>query len=163
MGLLDEAIREHLELKRRRGADPSVVAHEEREALAPVLPEELGLEGAEEGGATDEPADVDPAAAGGALGEQHSVGAQGLAELAHAGQETAELDMRAVMAEDSHAVEDDPSDGSFADGHTARPYAASTHAGDAEEDDPLEWELPGDRDREPPPAEIPGQERLSFE
>ena len=33
MGLLDDAIREHLELKRRRGADPEEVAREQREAL----------------------------------------------------------------------------------------------------------------------------------
>jgi hypothetical protein len=33
MGLLDDAIREHLELKRRHGADPDEVAREEREAL----------------------------------------------------------------------------------------------------------------------------------
>ena len=36
MGDLEDAIREHLELKRRRGADPSEVAKEEEEALAPV-------------------------------------------------------------------------------------------------------------------------------
>jgi len=36
MGDLDDAIREHLELKRRRGADPAEVAREEHEALAPV-------------------------------------------------------------------------------------------------------------------------------
>jgi hypothetical protein len=36
MGLLDEAIREHLELKRRRGADPGEVERLEREALGPV-------------------------------------------------------------------------------------------------------------------------------
>ena len=36
MGDLDEAIREHLELKRRRGADPAEVAQQEQEALAPV-------------------------------------------------------------------------------------------------------------------------------
>jgi len=36
MGLLDDAIREHLELKRRRGADPGEVAREEAEALGPV-------------------------------------------------------------------------------------------------------------------------------
>ena len=40
MGLLDDAIREHLELKRRRGADPGMVAREERDALAPVFPDE---------------------------------------------------------------------------------------------------------------------------
>jgi hypothetical protein len=36
MGLLDDAIREHLELKRRRGADPSEIDRLEREALGPV-------------------------------------------------------------------------------------------------------------------------------
>jgi hypothetical protein len=41
MGLLDDAIREHLELKRRRGADPGEVAREQHEALDPV-PREPG-------------------------------------------------------------------------------------------------------------------------
>ncbi len=36
MGLLDDAIREHLDLKRRRGADPTEVERSEREALGPV-------------------------------------------------------------------------------------------------------------------------------
>jgi hypothetical protein len=36
MGLLDDAIREHLELKRRHGADPGEVAKQEHEALGPV-------------------------------------------------------------------------------------------------------------------------------
>jgi hypothetical protein len=36
MGVLDDAIREHLELKRRRGADPSEIERLEREALGPV-------------------------------------------------------------------------------------------------------------------------------
>jgi hypothetical protein len=40
MGLLDDAIREHLELKRRRGADPSEVERQENEALGdPRAPE----------------------------------------------------------------------------------------------------------------------------
>jgi hypothetical protein len=36
MGLLDDAIREHLDLKRQRGADPGEVERLEREALDPV-------------------------------------------------------------------------------------------------------------------------------
>lgn len=36
MGLLDDAIREHLDLKRRRGADPLEVERAEQEALGPV-------------------------------------------------------------------------------------------------------------------------------
>ena len=46
MGLLDDAIREHLDLKRRRGADPAEIQRAEQEALGPVRrhpqdPEEL--------------------------------------------------------------------------------------------------------------------------
>ncbi len=43
MGVLDDAIREHLELKRRRGADPAEIERSEREALGPVrrAPEDL--------------------------------------------------------------------------------------------------------------------------
>jgi len=36
MGLLDDAIREHLELKRRHGADPGDLAKLEREAFGPI-------------------------------------------------------------------------------------------------------------------------------
>ena len=36
MGLLDDAIKEHLELKRRHGADPGEVARLEHEALGPA-------------------------------------------------------------------------------------------------------------------------------
>jgi hypothetical protein len=40
MGLLDDAIRQHLELKRRHGADPGDVARLEHEALGPVQRED---------------------------------------------------------------------------------------------------------------------------
>jgi hypothetical protein len=36
MGLLDDAIRDHLDLKRRRGADPADIERAEQEALGPV-------------------------------------------------------------------------------------------------------------------------------
>jgi hypothetical protein len=45
MGFLDDAIREHLELKRRRGADPADVERAEREALGPVRRHPEPLEG----------------------------------------------------------------------------------------------------------------------
>jgi hypothetical protein len=50
MGLLDDAIREHLDLKRRRGADPEEVERAEREALGPVRrnPSSADLEPAED-------------------------------------------------------------------------------------------------------------------
>jgi hypothetical protein len=52
MGLLDDAIRQHLELKRRHGADPSEVARQEHEALGPprrgTAAEDVELANAEE-------------------------------------------------------------------------------------------------------------------
>src|SRR5262245_48147523 len=41
MGLLDDAIREHLELKRKHGANPEDVARQEQEALGPGQRNEL--------------------------------------------------------------------------------------------------------------------------
>jgi hypothetical protein len=55
MGLLDDAIREHLDLKRRRGADPSEIAKEEADALGPVRRD----------GGEDEPLDDAPPVAHG--------------------------------------------------------------------------------------------------
>lgn len=49
MGMLDEAIRDHFDLKRRNGADPAVVAIEEREALGdPAQREARAAEALEE-------------------------------------------------------------------------------------------------------------------
>src|SRR4051812_14860001 len=44
MGLLDDAIRDHLELKRRHGADPSEVEQQEQEALGPARRDEAEAE-----------------------------------------------------------------------------------------------------------------------
>jgi hypothetical protein len=50
MGLLDDAIREHLELKRRHGADPDEVARQENEALGETRRAEFARpEGADPG------------------------------------------------------------------------------------------------------------------
>jgi hypothetical protein len=112
MGLLDEAIREHLELKRRRGADPGAVAREEREVLAPVLPAEpAGPEPAMEpvdSGPVDlqasQPAAADP-------GDPEPVPAvprdHAPASPSMLGEETAELDMQAAMDELSAEDETD--------------------------------------------------------
>jgi hypothetical protein len=65
MGLLDDAIREHLDLKRRRGADPSEIAREEDEALGPVRrgePAAEELEDVDGYDAYDEPAYDEPPA-----------------------------------------------------------------------------------------------------
>src|SRR5689334_6830017 len=64
MGLLDDAIREHLELKRRRGADAEEVSRLEQEALGPPQRGEFAAAGAPaapaEASEPAEPADVPP-------------------------------------------------------------------------------------------------------
>ena len=45
MGLLDDAIREHLELKRKHGANPEDVARQEQEALGPGMRNEFAQTG----------------------------------------------------------------------------------------------------------------------
>jgi hypothetical protein len=117
MGLLDDAIREHLEFKRQHGADPDEVSRQEHEAL-----------GAVDRGDRDAPAGGDgaglPEASGrgrelvGAIGAGHESSGQGH-DLT--GEETAELDMSSVLEDED----------------LARRQAAS-----AEES--LEWEVPGE-------------------
>jgi hypothetical protein len=91
MGLLDDAIREHLELKRRRGADPSEVARQEGEAFGPARHErEVGQAG--------DP----PDATGDRADALEGVGASSSrSDPSRISQETVELDMRAVFETES--------------------------------------------------------------
>jgi len=155
MGLLDDAIREHLELKRRAGADPGEIARTENEALAPVVPDP---------DAADEPASPPQAAEaypdGDGLAGEAVVGAAGFEDV---GEETAELDMQSVLdAENEHpqatvSSHEPPAEETQA----ARPVRAPT--AEASHEDSLEWEMPGAEERTAPPPEIPGQEKLTFE
>ena len=181
MGLLDDAIREHLELKRLRGADPGEVAREQHEALDPVPRDErpapdLDLEGVEDvrsEAIVDESPPVGdrytpdqaPAPAGRAEETENSDDLQ-----------TAELDMRTLLDEDPGT----PASKSSPASHSgARPMQDGAEApGD---DESLEWEIPGDsadrlatdRGGDPreevrqqprdPVLEPPGQERLRFD
>jgi hypothetical protein len=161
MGLLDEAIRDHLELKRRRGADPGEIAREEREALEPVFPDEprpAALDGELQGTLNDEePPQGDPlaeAAAAQPVPAEEAPRAPDAPDLSTVGQETAELDMEAVLEQDERLAD-----------QAAAPHPAPAVAPRAEasaEDELLEWEMP-DRSTEPPPEPLPGQERLTFE
>jgi hypothetical protein len=62
MGLLDDAIREHLELKRRRGADPDEVARQEDEALGDLRSGEFARPDAEEPAAAPAEEELPPEA-----------------------------------------------------------------------------------------------------
>jgi len=169
MGLLDDAIREHLELKRRRGADPGEVAREQREALDAVprdgaveteqLDEDVSLAGNHTPGVAPVAAPgVVPVAAppvddDGAQPPQSDETADANAD------ETAELDMRSVLGEDEQdeegAVEDAPRRDSAAEDPARRTADASPP-----EEDSLEWEVPGEAAEEPSDAEEPEEDVL---
>src|SRR5664280_2484566 len=113
MGLLDDAIREHLELKRRRGADPGEVAREQREAL--------------------------DSAAGGSVAASPAL--TQTAHAATAG-ETAELDMSSVLDDDGDAEDLSalPCEAGTEAGERARASTQPVAARSNTEEDSLEWE-----------------------
>jgi len=157
--MLDDAIREHLELKRRRGADPDEVAREQREALEPIPglapPRDEATAGDSPNSGTEEVSSaplVDPASPSNIAQDLDAPGVGSVsAEQAPApgAEETAELDMSTVLGEE-------PAD-------SADPGS-------------LEWEVPAEEMAEPEQAdedvleetpdflsETPEQERLWFE
>jgi hypothetical protein len=138
MGLLDDAIRDHLELKRLRGADPGLIAREQKEALDPVL--------ADGGGAPDddlstalEDLDREAVRDSAPVRETAPVRATPVADIdasspsvappdvSNVVQETAELDMRTVMHEHPEGA--------------AEPVGGARPIEDRDEDS-LEWEVP---------------------
>jgi hypothetical protein len=123
MGLLDDAIREHLELKRRRGADPGEVAREQHEALDDPLGTEVGQieDLSSSGSAPPSPLTYDAAASN-------------LLE------ETAELDMQSVLDQraDSANIED------MSDSSTGSGLPADGVPETAAKEEHLEWEVPGE-------------------
>jgi len=134
MGLLDDAIREHLELKRLRGADPGLVSREESDVFGPVRggePEADGGDGsvrASPSRGNPPPAEHDPARS---------------ESFSHVGQETAEIDMQTVLEGESGG------DTALAEHAAAAPVAAAPRSDSASPegqpvDDSLEWEVPGE-------------------
>lgn len=97
MGLLDDAIREHLDLKRRRGSDPDEVARLEHEALGPVHrepepePEPLPV--------------VEPEPAAAVEHEPHDVNAHSAADARHS--DTVHQPTTEFRVEDHHDDEHD--------------------------------------------------------
>jgi hypothetical protein len=129
MGLLDDAIREHLELKRRRGADPGEVAREQRETLDDQLdPEAERIEDPSSLGSVSAPELATPPAASNVL------------------EETAELDMRTVLDQraDSANVEE------VSAGSTGAGLPVDRVPEAAAGEEPLEWEVPGEGMRDHP-------------
>jgi hypothetical protein len=150
MGLLDDAIREHLELKRLRGADPSEVILEEREALDPVLreaeaaPSTGGVVPAERAASANEAPVGLGRAADPATAPIHG-------EPRHLGQETVELDMRSVLGEEplesvALRAEVDAAP-PLARAAPARAGVGPSSPETSPTGDCLEWEVPGERRR----------------
>ena len=150
MGLLDDAIRDHLELKRLRGADPGEVAREQREALESDLGgqpvgEEESATALEDLGAEDSrqtmPVRATPAVTPTSTPDQASVPQPThTADSSTVAEETAELDMRSVLgADDGGAAEH----GSIAGAAAGGSPGSSPSLDDLNEDQP-EWEVPGD-------------------
>jgi hypothetical protein len=136
MGSLEDAIREHLELKRLRGADPAEVAREQHEVLDTPAAGPLEEAPAEDTFASGYP---DP---GDGQGPDETTIAEdpgapeatpGAAEVAPVGEETAELDMEAVLSQQPPAAGEPADSPELAQG---RIPAEPTEA------DSLEWEVP---------------------
>ena len=160
MGLLDDAIREHLELTRRRGAEPGEVAREQHEALDPV--ERGPLEASDEGAAFAElaPAELPSARhaddafdlpeagvmAGGVpedVPDELADAPPPVEEAAAGLGETAELDMRTVLGDD--AASSGNATPGVAGGVRPAPLAGAPLRSDTPADgDSLEWEMPGE-------------------
>ncbi|HEV3258007.1 MAG TPA: hypothetical protein VG013_14070 [Gemmataceae bacterium] len=159
MGLLDQAIREHLELKRRSGADPSEVAREEREALTPVFPDEPGEPGEEMHELAQDGAELEQATEAQAVPwEDHRQPGAIAADVSAVGQETAELDMQAVMEEDPDAADGGSPMGPIAAGSAQAAHDQATHT-----EDSLEWWGDSGEPGDALQRETRAQERLSFE
>jgi hypothetical protein len=144
MGLLEDAIREHLELKRLRGADPAEVAREQHEALEHPLGVEAVARGEGQPAVAEATADPAEAPSGGAPESETGPSAD-VGDLSSVGQETAELDMQAVLDGEDHS----PVDEDAAEGPPAVDSDGLAPAAPVDEDS-LEWEIPAasSRDRE---------------
>jgi hypothetical protein len=153
MGLLDDAIREHLELKRLGGADPGEVAHEEQEALGSVHDDEMAHDAQDE-----QHVDMTSSDSDGSLSvEEHgSVGGGPTT-----GEETVEIDMRTVL---DRAVERDPGRevAPVQSGHgpdDESPVDDAAHAPGGDES--LEWEIPNEKHAEGGMRDEHHEDRLS--
>ena len=151
MGLLDDAIRDHLELKRLRGADPGEVAREQMEALDPVFGDE---DAAHEQDVPSVEEDLDRPAN---RGETAPVGAPPVEaphttpkpapsmELSNVSEETAEFDMQTVLDKHPDApVEHYAPEHEAPEGHAIDGSTDGSHPAENRDEDPLEWEVPGE-------------------
>ncbi|HEY4277553.1 MAG TPA: hypothetical protein VGM91_04995 [Conexibacter sp.] len=137
MGLLDDAIREHLELKRRRGADPAEVARAEQEALGPVRRDR-------------EPAPAAP--------EDHPD--EAVADRGAAASEQDEQ-TRVLFPDDHEAEPIRPADPALAPDDEPLPPMPGSVPGTTAQDLPAEPDPPVDRLRERDLADVDADDRIA--
>lgn len=140
MGMLDDAIREHLELKRLRGADPGEVARAENEALGPLQREIQSAIDTEPTG--EEPYGKPPE--GGDSERQPTQIPKHQTEASApggVGQETVEIDMEQALGDVSAPSKSQTLPRS---GSRAAPVGHPAHTASNSEES-LEWEMPGER------------------
>jgi hypothetical protein len=147
MGMLNDAIREHLELKRLRGADPGEVAREEQDALGPVQRE---ADPSQDKGAASNALDGESADSPGTS----ALDAPESADKPHAygrGQETVEIDMGDELADeelaDKELADESQATSRPQTSNRAAPVAHPAHTS-ASSGESLEWEMPGEPTKE---------------
>jgi hypothetical protein len=142
MGLLDDAIRQHLELKRQHGAPEEELQRQEEEALGPAR------------------RDVAPAETAGGDGEVELEGTPDEAPAPDPGAEPHE--QATVLQEPEPVVESDSAADSepFAEEATAGPYDAAADPFEQEDEAPADEALEPAVAAEEPEDELPGHEPL---
>lgn len=174
MGLLDEAIHEHFELKRLRGANPSQVARQEREVFGAVGKRDQA-DGEYTGVGVSTTIAVADLVDGDWAEREFGVPAPPANDFTNNGglsssvlQETLELDMTAVLYEQAEATEASNDAGPVASA-PVEPFAVASLTGGPRPIESAErrsaWKMPSERpagDLGAPP-DIPGQERFGFE
>jgi hypothetical protein len=158
MGLLDDAIREHLELKRLRGADPGEVARAENDALGPVRREADAPERAGEHEDSDSDGNAEVADPEVGVPAAEAAEPQSGPNVAGGGQETVEINMEAELGGRSTHTE---APGSPAGGRAA-PVGHPAHT-QPSDGDSLEWEMPSDHKTDSEGEKPAGGEQASGE
>jgi hypothetical protein len=157
MGLLDDAIREHLELKRRHGANPDDVARQEQEALGPSRRGEFAQPGQPQPEAAAEAVEAAQAAEAGEPAEEEAAAPPYQVEPGEA------MTRPLPAAEEPPAIDEEPP------AATEEPPAAPEEPADEEAEPPTERAAPGydedpwledEPDESPRPDEPSGEDVL---
>jgi len=170
VGVLDDAIREHLELKLKRGADPGEVSQQEAEALGPARREAVAEPSGEvvQDGSGDEPtvAAEPPTQLAEELVPPTEIAEEPVLEPEHPPLHAVD---DTAGAEETEAFPEAPPPEPPAPGSTEDPNATVEWPAPAPPDDPVVEEapepdeVPAEEQMSPPTDPEPGDDHLRFE